>query len=387
MALDVAVLVPHQLDFFVDGRDAILIHEVVTSLVARDVDRVCTVLARLREDHPAHPDLAALALLASVLQAPPPCPPTHATVTACIEEIENRLEPVARRFLGAKVATFLRPVWQALAAAAAPMPYDEDHPRADPAWLCQQYSDWGAVSAAIEAEPDWTTKPLLCCWMGLARHHLGESEAAIRLWLPLCWTAPAVFASHAPALPSAPVREAWSAFERAGPRGRGAGSSRPWSRGSPRGSSCVTRAWLTCSGPIEYPWRRHPSARLPYPSLAPPPGAGGAQRRRDRPAPSPSADQPSLLPRLPGGREPTPAWPVSRAARESRVSYTFSPARLGRPTRGSAAGAASGISCTRSHRRARPGSSRAGPGGWPAASTPRGYRPGPRSVRGCHRPS
>jgi hypothetical protein len=54
-------------------------------------------------------------------------------------------------------------------------------------------------------------------WLGLARHHLGESELAIRLWLPLCWMDPALFARHAPLLPSAILREGWEMFERVVP--------------------------------------------------------------------------------------------------------------------------------------------------------------------------
>jgi hypothetical protein len=212
-----AIAPSHQLDLFIDGRDAILVHEVVTSFIARDPGRVETGLARLGSEHPAHPDLPALTLLADALQAPRPAPPTHATLTARIEAMERRLAPVGRRFLGVEAATFLRPLWQTLAATAATLPFDDIHPRAHPGWLCQQYGDWPAVRAAVEAEPDWAARPLLRCWMGLAQHHLGEPETAIRLWLPLCWMDPALFASHAPMLPSAPVREAWDAFERVAP--------------------------------------------------------------------------------------------------------------------------------------------------------------------------
>jgi hypothetical protein len=207
---------PKQLDFFVDGLDAMLIHEVVTSLVARDPDRVAAGLARLRDDHPSHPDLHALTLLADSLLALPSAPATHAGLTASVETMERELTPAARRFLGTESATFLRPLWQTLAATAASLPFDEIHPRAHAGWLCQQYDDWAAVRVAIEAEPDWAAKPLLRCWMGLARHHLGEPEIAIRLWLPLCWMDPALFARHAPMLPSTVVREGWDAFERAG---------------------------------------------------------------------------------------------------------------------------------------------------------------------------
>jgi hypothetical protein len=204
----------HQLDLFLDGRDAILVHDIVTSLVARDLERVATGLAQLQHEHPAHPDLSSLTLLASSLQAPLLSAPTPAALTARIDELERRVAPAGRRYLGADAAAFLRPAWEMLAARAATLPFESTHPRAHPGWLCQQYGDWGAVRTAIAAEPDWTTIPLLRYWMSLARHHLGEPEAALCLWLSLCWMDPALFVLHAPTFPSAPVRDAWTAFER-----------------------------------------------------------------------------------------------------------------------------------------------------------------------------
>lgn len=204
-----------QLDLFVDGRDALLVHEIVTSLVGRAPDSAVSGLAHLRAEHPAHPDLPALTLLVDALQAPLPSPATHATLMASIETMERALAPAARRLLGTDAATFLQPLWQTLAATAASLPFDDAHPRAHPGWLCQQYDDWAAVCAAVEAELDWAAKPLLRYWLGLARYYLGEPATAIRLWLPLCWMDPVLFARQAPTLPSATVREGWDAFERA----------------------------------------------------------------------------------------------------------------------------------------------------------------------------
>jgi len=205
----------HQLDLFIDGRDALLVYEVVTSLVARNPDHAATALARLRDDHPAHPDLPGLELLADSLRTRPQFLQTSATVTARIEAMEGTLTPAARRLLGNEAAAFLRPLWQALAAAAMGVPFDDTHPRAHPGWLYQQSDDWAAVCASVEAEPDWAGRPLFRYWVGLARHHLGDAETAIRLWLPLCWMDPTLFADHASTLPSATVREGWAAFERA----------------------------------------------------------------------------------------------------------------------------------------------------------------------------
>jgi hypothetical protein len=208
------VLEPKQLDLFIDGRDAFLVHEVVTSLVARDADRAALGLVRLRIEHPSHPDLPALGLLVDHLCARPVVPATHATLAASVEAIERDVTLAARRVLGTHAAPFLRPSWEALAATAAGLPFDETYPRAHSAWIGQHYDDWSLVCEAIEAEADWLSTPVLRYWQGLARHHLGEPDAAIRLWLPLCWMDGALFARHAPALPSATLREAWETFER-----------------------------------------------------------------------------------------------------------------------------------------------------------------------------
>ncbi|MGH7333048.1 MAG: hypothetical protein ACREKS_09960 [Candidatus Rokuibacteriota bacterium] len=189
-------------------------HEIVTSLVARDIDHVATGLGQLRHEHPAHPDLPSLSLLADALRTPSLSAPTHASLTTRVDELERCVAPAAHRFLGAEAAAFLRPSWMTLAMTAGTVPFDGIDPRTHPGWLCQQYGDWAAVRAAVEAEADWAKAPRLRYWMGLARHHLGEPETAVRLWIPLCWIDPSLFARHAPTLPSAPVRDAWEAFER-----------------------------------------------------------------------------------------------------------------------------------------------------------------------------
>jgi hypothetical protein len=190
-----------------------LVHEVVTSLALRDRGRAETGLERLRDEHPFHPDLPALALLVAALHSPPVSPITHATMTSDIEAVRQSLAPAAYRLLGEDGTIFLQRSWEALGAAAADLPFDEAHPRAHRSWLCQQYGDWTAVRAAVEAELNWEAKPALRYRLGLARHHLGEPEVAIRLWLPLCWMDPVLFERHAPTIPSTILREEWNAFE------------------------------------------------------------------------------------------------------------------------------------------------------------------------------
>jgi hypothetical protein len=208
---------PRQLDLFIDGRDAILVHEIVIALMRRDGERAAAGLRRLGQEHPRHPDLPALTVLVEALPSPGPAAATHATLAQRIEETERRLVPAARRLLGTGADAFLRPTWQALAAAAAGLSFAPAHPRAHRAWLCQQYGEWTEVRTAVENEPGWADTPLLRYWMGVAQHHLGAPELAIRLWLPLCWIDPDLFATCAPTLPNSTLHAAWVAFEDAAP--------------------------------------------------------------------------------------------------------------------------------------------------------------------------
>jgi hypothetical protein len=206
-----------QLDLFVDGRDAVLVYEVLKALVGRDPERTDAALRRLREEHPAHADLPALGLLADTLRITPPSPLTPGTLAAVVGHVERAVVPATRRLLGPDAMRFVRPVWETLAGAAAGLPFDDEHPFAHRAWLAQQYGDWTAVRSAVEREQDWATKPLLRQWLGLALHHSGEPARGLALCLSLCWVDPDVFARHAPASPSATIRDGWEAFERASP--------------------------------------------------------------------------------------------------------------------------------------------------------------------------
>jgi hypothetical protein len=208
---------PKQFDLFIDGGDRLLVHEVVTRLLARDADRSATALARLWREHPSHPDLAPLSLLQDTLRSPPPAPVSAATLAARVQMLEGDVTPAARRCLGRDAGPFVLPLWQALAVTAASVRFSDAHPRAHAGWLWQQCGDWARVRAAVEAEADWTAKPVLRYWLGLARHHLDDPDGAIRLWLPLCWTDPGLFARHAVALPNAMLRDGWETFDRAVP--------------------------------------------------------------------------------------------------------------------------------------------------------------------------
>jgi hypothetical protein len=73
------------------------------------------------------------------------------------------------------------------------------------------------VRSSVEDEPGWADTALLRYSMGLAQHHLGAPEVAIRLWLPLCWMDPLLFETYAPGVPNLTIRAAWVAFDQAFP--------------------------------------------------------------------------------------------------------------------------------------------------------------------------
>ena len=150
-----------QLDLFVDGRDALLVHRVVTSLLARNFSAATAGLAALRDEHPAHPDLPALLLLTESLRASPPSPTNHATVAVVVDHVDRALVPAAQRLLGREAVAFMEPVWRMLATTASPLSFDESYPRAHASWICQQFDEWSAVQVAVEGERDWAKRPLL----------------------------------------------------------------------------------------------------------------------------------------------------------------------------------------------------------------------------------
>ena len=170
-----------QLDLFLDGRETILVNDLVAALLAGRLEGARDALNRLRKENPAHPDLAAFDRLVRSVCEKPPAPPSTGEPGPIIERL-TLLVPAANRLLGLGAAAFLLPWWQALARTDAVL---------DPA----------------------EAAPLLRYWMGSARWHDGDEREAVRLWLALCWLEPESFARQAPTLPSRIVREAWAAFD------------------------------------------------------------------------------------------------------------------------------------------------------------------------------
>jgi hypothetical protein len=170
-----------QLDLFLDGREALLVNDLVARLLEGWLEGARDVLDRLREENPGHPDFGAFDRLVHSLCEGPPAPASTGQPGSLIESL-MALVPAANRLLGPGAPAFLLPWWQALAQTKAVLDRAE-------------------------------VAPLLRYWMGSARWHVGDEREAVRLWLALCWLEPESFALQAPTLPSRIVREAWAAFD------------------------------------------------------------------------------------------------------------------------------------------------------------------------------
>ncbi len=99
-----------QLDLFLDGRDVVLVNTIVENLLKRQPERAEDALTRLKEENPAHPDLATFDRLHWALWAEPPRPTSHAELRALIETMKL-LSPTADRLLGDRARAFLLPWW------------------------------------------------------------------------------------------------------------------------------------------------------------------------------------------------------------------------------------------------------------------------------------
>jgi hypothetical protein len=170
-----------QLDLFLDGKETLLVNDLVTKILEPCPAGAERALHRLREQSPEHPDLDAFERLVHSVRAGPPAAPGEKQLGPMIDSVAA-LAPAAERLLGREAAVFLLGWWRALARTEAlPGPGDPS--------------------------------PLLRYWIGCARWNVGDERQALRLWLPLCWLAPESFVRHAPTFPSRTLREGWATFD------------------------------------------------------------------------------------------------------------------------------------------------------------------------------
>ena len=74
-----------QLDLFLDGRETILVNDLVAALLAGRLEGARDAVNRLRKENPAHPDLEPFERLVRSVCEKPPAPPSPGELGAMIE--------------------------------------------------------------------------------------------------------------------------------------------------------------------------------------------------------------------------------------------------------------------------------------------------------------
>ena len=179
-----------QLDLFEDSRDIMLNNAVLMAFAAHDTDATALAIAALHDESPHHRDLASHKQLLEQLKdfrrnlQPGDLQTQHRQLT-------QTLLPLAGQVFGATQASrWARPLWAALAQAAAALDYDNAHPEihAAPLWLAAGVLD--KARSAIEKIPSWRRIPAPLAWMSEIAITHGAPEAWWPLLAELAWLAP-----------------------------------------------------------------------------------------------------------------------------------------------------------------------------------------------------
>jgi hypothetical protein len=183
---------PEQLDIFAHSRDVMLRNDVLDALQKRDATRARSAWRELAEAFPQDADLPALAHLTHVLeQHDDTALPDHDALTRERHALVEATAPAARQAFGAAAGeAWLLPLWQAVAARCAGLPYRggraDDHAAA--LWL--RGGHWAAAARAVETIESWRRIPVPLAWMAEARCRLDGLDDCWPLLTELAWLAP-----------------------------------------------------------------------------------------------------------------------------------------------------------------------------------------------------
>ncbi len=185
-----------QLDLFAHSRTAILLNDLIDSLLERNTERASERLQVLRVEASGHPALGALRILYSALERWPVAT-TDATDTAkLVEWLDSEVAQAAASALGTSAPTFMSSLWRELAVAVASQAYDPVYPQSHSASL---YLRAGNASAALQAAisiPGRDLDPFVLQWVALARHRTSGRHTCRAALFTLALTAP----QHLPAV-------------------------------------------------------------------------------------------------------------------------------------------------------------------------------------------
>lgn len=138
------------------------------------------------------PDLRPLDMLTRALEQRSDTPlPDHDALARERLVLAQDLSAAARQALGATAGdAWLRPLWRALAARSASLPFHaaraDDH--AATLWLRGEH--WAAAAQAVQGIESWRRIPLPLAWMAEARCHLDGIDGSWALLTELAWLSP-----------------------------------------------------------------------------------------------------------------------------------------------------------------------------------------------------
>ena len=183
---------PQQLDIFAHSRDVMLRNDVLHALERRDAPGARAAWLVLADEFPADPDLAPLDLLARTLAAPCDTPlPDHDALAREQHRLTHDVAVAARRALGtAGAEPWLRPVWHALAARCAGLPFQAARPDDHAAALWLRGAHWAQAALAVQGIESWRRIPAPLAWMLEARCRLDQLDESWALVAELAWLAP-----------------------------------------------------------------------------------------------------------------------------------------------------------------------------------------------------
>lgn len=180
-----------QLGLFEHSHHVTLRNAVVEAVKRRDADGGEAAVAALGSAYPSDPLLPEMESLCRRVGASPlPDGLTPGDAAMFLQDTEARLEPAARRVLGAAAEAWLAPFWRELARAMAGLPFDPHAEILHAVPLFMRGGDWQAAIAGIEAIPSWRRQPAPLSWMTEARFRADGLEVVLPMIAELAWMAP-----------------------------------------------------------------------------------------------------------------------------------------------------------------------------------------------------
>lgn len=176
-----------QFDLFMDNHAAMAERQLCEQLAAGRLQQAADELNRLLRldpDGSAGADYRVLIDHARSLQAVPSA--DEQGLVKQFDALEQSIQPLAQRLLGAGARDYLRPAWRWLARATQAIGNaPREDPRLHPSYPLMQIPNWAAVRDSLQADPLLLQQPLLLQRLALAWQRCGSRELGL-LWALQC---------------------------------------------------------------------------------------------------------------------------------------------------------------------------------------------------------